>query len=623
MKKLFALLAILCCTNLFSQSEKIDILKKFNSYKTIDTVKCRLLTELIEIENNNSVAADYNNLLEKYVGELKNSSTQKQKIAQFQTTVLVNKGYFAIYESDYTLAQQYYFAALQLAEKNNDIESMCSTYNSLGTIFSDLNESEKSFQYYKKAEALALKHNKEKKLGIIYNNIGYQLVTTGQLDSGYLYYKKSLRIREKLKDSLDIMQTIANMGGYFSRKENNDAAIALYSQCLEYEEKNNDEIGAFSSALNISQAYYNKANIPKAAEYAEKALSLSQKNQYHYGVLKACEYLEIIYEKQKKYKKVIEILNLKESAKDSLNESESKEALYKTEFKYENQKKEAQIKNLAQEKTISELESKRQKSITLVLIVVVSALLTISFLLFKRYQSNKQNELLKMQIEETQKTLIAQKKATESELKALKSQMNPHFIFNALNSIQEEFMFGDKIIANEQMGNFTSLTRDILTVSGKKNIPIEKEIEILTKYLELEKMRFGQDFDYAITCSENIDESYHQIPPMIVQPFVENSIKHGLLHKQGYKKVTAHFALNEEENILICTVQDNGIGRKKSAEIKSNNRHNSFSTDSIAQRLQLLNGNETRQSIIYEDLVDKSGIANGTLVTIEINLDLA
>lgn len=178
-------------------------------------------------------------------------------------------------------------------------------------------------------------------------------------------------------------------------------------------------------------------------------------------------------------------------------------------------------------------------------------------------------------------------------------------------------MYGDKLKGNEQLGNFTYLTRQILTVSGKKQIPLSTEIEILNKYLELEKMRFQNDFEYSVSFSDTIDEDYLQLPPMMIQPFVENSIKHGLLHKEGLKKLFIHFDLSTNEDFIICTVEDNGIGRAKSAEIKASNsnKHSSFSTSSIEQRLELLNSNlKLNNLIVYSDL------ASGTKVEIKIPL---
>lgn len=211
----------------------------------------------------------------------------------------------------------------------------------------------------------------------------------------------------------------------------------------------------------------------------------------------------------------------------------------------------------------------------------------------------------------------------DSELAALKSQMNPHFIFNALNSIQELYTIGDKKIANEQMGNFSSLTRKILDVSGKQKITLAEEIEILTKYLELESMRFEMDFAYTVSFDEKIDEDYLQLPPMLIQPFVENSIKHGLLHKKGMKKLSISFEVNDAEDILLCTIIDNGIGRDASAQINKNRvaSHVSFASAATQKRLELLNKDkEKRVAVVFEDVIDEQQQIAGTKVILQIPL---
>jgi sensor histidine kinase YesM len=301
---------------------------------------------------------------------------------------------------------------------------------------------------------------------------------------------------------------------------------------------------------------------------------------------------------------------------------ESKKTIEELNTKYQTEKKETAIKNLTQEKKISELKSQRKTFLIYSIIGSVLALGLLFYFMFIRYKTKKQNELLKVQLQEAEKTIIAEKNASDSEMKALKSQMNPHFIFNALNSIQEQFMYGDKVVANEQMGNFTYLTRQILEVSGKKQITLSKEIDILTKYLELEKMRFDNNFEYSITINDSIDEDYTQIPPMLLQPFVENSVKHGLLHKKGEKKLTINFYLSENDEFLIAQITDNGIGRKESEKInkKNNSKHESFSIQSINQRLKMLNNNQIENLVIYEDLFNLNGDSVGTNVKIKIKI---
>jgi hypothetical protein len=211
----------------------------------------------------------------------------------------------------------------------------------------------------------------------------------------------------------------------------------------------------------------------------------------------------------------------------------------------------------------------------------------------------------------------------ESELKAIKAQMNPHFIFNALNSIQELFILGDKRLANEQLGNFSILTRKILEVSGKKSISLLEEIDILTKYLSLESIRFEKDFEFHFILSEGIEEDFIEIPPMLIQPIIENAIKHGILHKEGKKRITIDFKEDNSLELLICTISDNGIGRAKSAEINLNRpkSHVSFATIAIQKRLDLLNQNRQNPiSLLFEDLKDMNGNALGTKAILQIPL---
>ncbi|MBX2903565.1 MAG: histidine kinase [Chitinophagales bacterium] len=219
-----------------------------------------------------------------------------------------------------------------------------------------------------------------------------------------------------------------------------------------------------------------------------------------------------------------------------------------------------------------------------------------------KYEAEKrETELRELKIKQQQTEL----ERSESELKAIKAQMNPHFIFNALNSIQEMFFIGDKRLANEHLGKFSQLTRDILKASGKQFITLAEETEMLTKYLELEGLRFEKDFSFRISVNDEDAADDILLPPMLIQPYVENAIRHGLLHQAGEKKIAVRFHFDEEKSLLACAVEDNGIGRAASAKINAhrNPLHESFSTSANAKRLELLNQNrEEKIGVQYEDL---------------------
>ncbi len=204
----------------------------------------------------------------------------------------------------------------------------------------------------------------------------------------------------------------------------------------------------------------------------------------------------------------------------------------------------------------------------------------------------------------------------ESELKALRSQMNPHFIFNSLNSIQDLVMQQDTKNTYDYIVLFSQLVRNTLNYSSLDFIPIEKEIAFLEVYLSLEKLRFKEDFDYSIHC--DLPEDY-EVPSLLIQPFLENALVHGLMHKHGAKRLDVEFKVKDE--CVECRIMDNGIGRKRAKEILDRQRgeHKSFATEAIEQRLNLINEQSDSKIASYKikDLY-KQGEPSGTLVIVTL-----
>lgn len=212
-----------------------------------------------------------------------------------------------------------------------------------------------------------------------------------------------------------------------------------------------------------------------------------------------------------------------------------------------------------------------------------------------------------------------EKNANQSKLKAIKSQMNPHFFYNALNTLQSYILSNEKMEAIEYLSKFSNLTRSILEMTEKEWITISEELTALKLYLDIEKGRFDNDFQYEIKVDSNIEEESIKIPSMLLQPCVENAIKHGLLHKSGLKFLSISFVKEQKE--LQIVIDDNGIGRKKSMELKQikNKMHQSFATEALKNRIALLNQyNKQEISIAITDKYNNIQQATGTIVTIKI-----
>ncbi len=261
-----------------------------------------------------------------------------------------------------------------------------------------------------------------------------------------------------------------------------------------------------------------------------------------------------------------------------------------------------------------EIESVFWKTKKFILLLIV-ALLGIVFIFYKlriRFIVSKKNEEI-----EKEKHI---QELNKSKLTALKSQMNPHFIFNALNSIQEFILLNKKDLASNYLADFADLMRSYLQHSQEDTVSIQDEMETLDLYLKLEKIRFDDDFEYVIHCDTQIDKEQTYIPSFLLQPFVENAIKHGLLHQSKDKKLAIRF-MKISNQTLQCEIEDNGIGRVASSAIIAKRKHQSFATKASQNRLDLLN-QSTKEKIDLQiiDLYDTENNPIGTKVLIQIPL---
>jgi ligand-binding sensor domain-containing protein len=209
----------------------------------------------------------------------------------------------------------------------------------------------------------------------------------------------------------------------------------------------------------------------------------------------------------------------------------------------------------------------------------------------------------------------------EIELKALRAQMNPHFIFNSINSIQHFILENDTDTAHKYLSKFSRLIRNVLENSRYENITIEQELDTLRLYVQLEELRFSPKFTYEIIVDERIDPSAYLIPPMIIQPYIENAIWHGLMHKEGEGKLIVQLSLLHDEQMIRCTIDDNGIGRVKSATYKKGKSHQSLGLSVTRERLELINDfNKGNVDVKIIDKYDESGNATGTRIEMYVPL---
>ena len=204
-------------------------------------------------------------------------------------------------------------------------------------------------------------------------------------------------------------------------------------------------------------------------------------------------------------------------------------------------------------------------------------------------------------------------------MQALRAQMNPHFVFNSLNAINRFILQKDKTQASEYLTKFSRLVRMILQNSQSSLITLESEIESLKLYLELEALRFENRFDYKISMPKDLDIEMIKVPPLIIQPYAENAIWHGLMHKE--EKGHLYIDINEENQQIVIRIKDDGIGRKQSANMtsKSATKHKSMGLQITSDRIAMLQREDNQQAaVVINDLENPDGSAAGTEVILKM-----
>jgi LytS/YehU family sensor histidine kinase len=213
----------------------------------------------------------------------------------------------------------------------------------------------------------------------------------------------------------------------------------------------------------------------------------------------------------------------------------------------------------------------------------------------------------------------------ETKLEALRAQMNPHFIFNSLNSINRYIVKSDRVTASNYLTKFGKLIRLILEGSANVNTSLEQELELLKLYLEMESLRFNGNFSYSVICDDSINAASTYIPAMVIQPYIENAIWHGLMHKEEEVKQLA-LTVSKKDDVLVVTIEDNGIGRARAAEMKSRNalKQKSYGMKVTGDRISITNRMYGSNAMVeIEDLQDREHKPTGTKVTLQIPVVLA
>ncbi|PKV51578.1 LytS/YehU family sensor histidine kinase [Aquimarina sp. MAR_2010_214] len=530
---------------------------------------------------------------------------------------------------NYTKALDYNSKALVLFKKLNNKNGIFSGYNNMGMIYVYQSKYSSALEYFIKASKINDEIGSKRKTIISLSNIGFIYETLGDYNLALEYYFNCLSVSKQIKDQSSISEDYLNIGNvYFEQGDNTKAlaysfkslkiakdlnikGIMISNYCLTGEiyldEKNfkealkhlknglslSQEIGELSSSTTvmntISEIEFELKNYQEAKKYLIKSIHIGQEIGFPTAISDASYGLVKVEKALGNHKAALESYERYHAIYDSTLGKEKSKQLSQLQVQYETKKKEQEIKSLAQQASIQSLELKQANFNKTIFAIISVVLLLIGLVL---YLVNRQ------------KRLALKQRAQDIEQNLLRVQMNPHFIFNAMTSIQDYMNQGDAKKASLYLVKFSKLIRQVLDNSRSEFITLDQEINMLDNYLSIQNLKRDHPFTFKIEVEEDLNVDEIAIPPMFAQPFIENAIEHGVA------TITIHFS--KEGNHLVLKILDNGSGIEEAMKIKRKD-HVSHAIKITEERIDLYR--KMRKKKIAFDIQD---LSQGTQVTFNL-----
>ena len=497
------------------------------------------------------------------------------------------------FTGDYDKAIKFGLYALKTKETTNNLERICYHYIAMGNIFRENNNTMKWEEYVQKAykmkdiDGCASFSDVAK----IYNSLGGIAVKKSEFEKGLSYYDTLLNLSLEANYNQGISTALTNSAGIYKQLDNYPKALEMATEAEQYFGENPyDKI--FNK--NFKAEIYNlTGEYKKGLELAKSNIETEEINYYSTEKLKC---LELLYELNFNISNYDEAFFWNDSLRTTesvLRDEDIRQSMEELETQYETEKKEQQIALLTTE---NQLKNQRIKAgIGLVVILLLVIFLIVYILTIRKKQAALAQNDLQQQV--------------------LRAQMNPHFIFNVLGSIQNFMMQNDTRKASGYLSQFASLTRATLNNSVAETISLADEISMLKNYIELEKMRKGNLFDYEIQFDEDLEVDFIQIPPMLIQPFVENSMKHGFknLTRKGHLKLS----ILDKTDWVEFIIEDNGNGIQENK--KKPQKHQSMAMAIFEKRRKLIQQKHNKDfNFEVVNLKDINPDSSGTRIRIDL-----
>jgi tetratricopeptide (TPR) repeat protein len=514
------------------------------------------------------------------------------------------------------------YNALALYQRNNFPYGMGITFMHIGNLFARLKNYDHAIGMYHQSLRLfdSLGTNLKCKMGKlrVLMNLGNTWMELKQYEKARMFYEESLIISQSLGSKRTMGTALSSIGEILNALKKYDSALVYHQQALSIREQMSQRDKMLLSLLCVGETYMFLQNYSLATAHLLRALSLSKEFHSKPCLRDTYQKLSVLYSRQGNYQKAYDYHRLFVAMKDSVLNEETAKQIGELQTKYETGEKDKQIVLLAKEKEIRQKESQQQAIVNKALAGGFVLLLLIAVLAFYIY---RQRLLITVKSNEAKEAHF-KRQVTEMEMKALRAQINPHFLFNCMNSINVMIGKGDTENASLYLSKFSKLVRLILENAGASVVTLESEIALLESYIQLEELRSPGKITHSVSVDASIDTQCTYLPPMVLQPFVENAIWHGILHKECSSKGSISIAIAPQDDALCCTIEDNGVGRERAQLLRDASllQNKSMGMKITEQRLQLLGKPTGHHSshITVVDLKDAGNRPTGTRVTVTI-----
>lgn len=507
-----------------------------------------------------------------------------------------------------------------IARRKGDHDDESNAYVVIGKLYRKRGDHDKALNYLKKADKVVDTKNVQQR-AVVQGHIGDSYNQLNKNSEAEQYYQQSIEYGKQARDTALLVENFDRINDIYKQQKRSKDIISLNNRVVDREKsavETNDTVAEIVEGAQNDfwvRKVEQKANFNLAAAYLENdsseaaieilndleensnATDLEQSRDVH-------KMLSQAYDQNGRHAKALEEYKVFVKIQDSLLKEKDLRIKATLKKNIALQALENQVVFLEKDrelsaKSIALNESNLQQQQTIIIAVVVIALVSLLFLIIV---------VRKNRARATAYNLL--------ELKSLRTKMNPHFIFNSLNSVNHFIAQNDEKSANKYLSRFSKLMREVLDSSDKDFITLEKELDLLKVYLALEHQRFENKFSYKLHVEPEVENGDYMIPPMLIQPFIENAIWHGLRYVD-YPGILEIRFLHRENGILI-EVEDNGIGRKASRELKTKSQHQHKSSGIRLSQNRIELSNKVYGEALSVQIIDKDGDQSGTLVQISI-----